>query len=137
MKPTMHSKEWLCWARKQARLTKQELADLSGLALNTVSSLGTGDRGGSPETWAKLDRALYPLAPVAFVDEGALLEHARKCKKQSKSRAKCRLFYAAGVDGVVFTDLAPEGEDNRPGDSIVITWAEAEALLRVQMAAFN
>ena len=137
MKPTMHSKQWLRWARKQAHLTKQGLADLSGLSYGTLSALELGDRGGSPETWASLDEALYSLAPIAFVDESALLDYARKCKKVAKGCARCRLSYTSGVSGVVFTDLAPEDESSRPGDSIVVTWVEAEALLRAQMAALR
>ena len=132
MKPAMHTKEWLCWARDRARLTRKELAERAGLSFSVVLAIEKGERGGSPETWAKLDAALYLLLPAVYVDEDALLDTIRKCGKRSNGRSKCRLYYAAGADGIAFTDVLREDDDSLSGAYIVVTWAEAEALLELQ-----
>ena len=136
MKPSMHTKEWLRWARGLSGLSRTELADLTGLSRSTIVAAETGGRGGAPETWAAIDAVLYPLTPIAYVNEDSIVDYVRRCSK-SAGRKKCRLYYTAGAQGLVFTEVRPEHDDGLSGAYIVVTWAEAETLLEEQKAIFE
>jgi len=57
-RPSSNPKSRLTMARRHAGLTQQQLSDLSGVSQRLISSIETGIREGSIETYQKLARAL-------------------------------------------------------------------------------
>lgn len=138
MKHKPHTKEWLADTRNRAGLTMAQLADLAGVHVITVMNIETGRRSGSPRTWRKLDRALYGYVPAAFVDEDVLIDMARAYEASAHREGdQCWLSYAAGCEGIAFTDVRPLRGDEPAVSHVALSWGDAIKLLELQKAAFE
>lgn len=138
MKYKMRTKEWLADARKLCNLTLPQLAELSGVHSQTIYSIENGVSLGAASTWSRLDKVLYEYVPAAYVDEAALISVARKYEALALEEGeRCRLYYAVGRQGVAFTALRPDRENDMAEPYVVLTWAHAIELLEAQKQAFE
>lgn len=128
-----HTPEWLAAARKQAGLSMAKLAELAGVHVNTVQYAERRNYITTPSVWAKLDKALYPIVPVYFVNEDQLIADAQAYAHLQGEDAPCRLCYVLGRDGIVFTNVLPCEEDVS-GQHVVVSWEAALNLLTAQKA---
>lgn len=126
-----HTPEWLAAARKQAGLSMAKLAELAGVHVNTVQYAERRNYITTPNIWAKLDAALYPIVPVYFVNEDRLIADAQAYAHLRGEDASCRLCYVLGRDGIVFVDVRPIEEDVS-SQFVVASWEAALNLLTAQ-----
>ena len=140
MKPKPHTKEWLKLARKHGspmNLTMAKLAELTGLHVNAIQYLETGQRRGTPAAWEQVDKALYPIVPAMFVDEEALLADARAYAHIEGGDAPCCLTYAAGSGNIAFVNVCPQRDAVSDSSCITLSWADAIELLEAQKSSFD
>lgn len=139
MKHKIHTREWLIDTRKRAGLTTAELAALTGIHINSLSFYETGKRNATPSSWSKIDQALYPRVPAAFVNEDALIEDARAYERlayREGMEKTCRLYYATGRDGVAFIEVGPDRDGNQSAPYVILSWDDAVKLLEAQKSVF-
>lgn len=139
MKHEIHTKEWLADTRRRAKLTQAELSSLTGIHHNSLTFYETGNRNATPGSWSKIDKALYPLAPAAFVDENALIEDIRAYQQLAQREGTgdlCRLYYATGLDGVAFINVGPDRDEGLSAPFVVLSWTDAMKLLEAQKSVF-
>lgn len=132
MKYEPHTPEWLRAARAQAGLTMAKLANLAGVHTNTVQYAETKHYATTPEVWAKFDAALYPLVPLFFINENALIANVQAYMHLRGEEAACRLYYVLAPGGVAFSDVRAIEEEELPGRHVVVTWQAALSLLEAQ-----
>ena len=138
MKPKMRTGEWLTEARRQADLPQAKLAKLVGLnSAMLISAFETGARVPDPQAWEKLESVLRPLAPLMFIDEEKLLDHAKAGLRWEGEGALCRLAYFLGKRGFVFVGVSSVREDPPEGPFITVFFEEAVRLLEEQSAGFE
>ena len=138
MKPKMRTQEWLVTARRCAGLTQIELAASAGLKSTIIVSLyETGAQVPSPRTWAALEDALRPCAPLMFVDEDALIADIRAIIRWEREDAPCRLVYTTTIHGFVFTDVRSAQGDPPKDPHVTLPLIEALRLLEKQSSCLD
>ena len=138
MKPKMRTKEWLVSARRLADLSQSELLDLVGLTSGmSISFFESGRRNPRPATWGKIEKALYPYAPIMFVDEDDLIADVDAGARWEKDDALCRLYYVPGRSGMVFVGVGSSQDKESSEACITVSFSEARRLLEAQKGVLS
>lgn len=138
MNPELRTKEWLAQARRLAGISQAELAGLIGSkGVVTVSQYETGACNPSERAWRRIEDALRPLAPMAFVDTDALIAKAQAIIQWESEESPCVLTYAGGRGGLIITGIDPPKGEAPEGLSMPVRLADALSLLREQKAGLE